>query len=182
MNENGNKYALAALRDKRATLAGEIAQLDKQAKWKRDQLEHVDATLALFDPDYRVGSIAAKKPYRHIKLFKQGELEGHSRLAEASWKANLNGGDRDRRHGRWPPCGVREAHHDAAHQGQPRLILKGDEKSPSQGAERPSFGAWPPFDGPGFVCQIWPTGKTLIAHWGVQMRRIFNTFVGQSLA
>lgn len=74
MNDLGNKYALAALRDKRATLAGEIAQLDKQAKWKRDQLEHVDATLALFDPNYRVGSIPAKKPYRHIKLFKQGEL------------------------------------------------------------------------------------------------------------
>jgi hypothetical protein len=74
MNELGNKYALAALRDKRATLAGEIAQLDKQAKWKREQLGHVDATLALFDPNYREGSIPAKKPYRHIKLFKQGEL------------------------------------------------------------------------------------------------------------
>lgn len=74
MNDTGNKYALAALRDKRATLAGEIAQLEKQAKWKRDQLGHVDATLAIFDPNYREGSIPAKKPYRHVKLFKQGEL------------------------------------------------------------------------------------------------------------
>ncbi len=74
MNDTGNRYALAALRDKRATLAGEIAQLDKQAKWKREQLGHVDATLAIFDPNYREGSIPAKKPYRHIKLFKQGEL------------------------------------------------------------------------------------------------------------
>ena len=74
MNDTGNKYALAALRSKRATLAGEIAQLEKQAKWKREQLEHVDATLALFDPSYKEGSIPAKKPYRHVKLFKQGEL------------------------------------------------------------------------------------------------------------
>jgi hypothetical protein len=74
MNDTGNKYALAALRDKRAILAGEIAQLEKQAKWKREQLGHVDATLSLFDPNYREGSILAKKPYRHVKLFKQGEL------------------------------------------------------------------------------------------------------------
>ena len=74
MNELGNKYALATLREKRATLAGEIVQLEKQAKWKRDLLGHVDATLALFDPDYRQVSIPAKRPYRHIKLFKQGEL------------------------------------------------------------------------------------------------------------
>jgi hypothetical protein len=76
MNELGNKYALAALRHKRATLAAELVTLEKQAAWKRQQLAHVDATLALFgeaDPD----AIRPVKPYKRIALFKQGELSRH---------------------------------------------------------------------------------------------------------
>jgi hypothetical protein len=38
MNENGNQYALAALKDKRATLAGEIVDLKKQLAWRVSQL------------------------------------------------------------------------------------------------------------------------------------------------
>jgi hypothetical protein len=48
VNELRNKYALAALPHKRATLAGELASLEKQAAWKRQQLVHVHATLAVF--------------------------------------------------------------------------------------------------------------------------------------
>src|SRR5947208_3321166 len=73
MNENGNKYALAALRHKRATLSGEIVSLEKSLAWKRSQIEHVDATLAIMgggDPD----KIKPVKPYKRIPLFKQGEL------------------------------------------------------------------------------------------------------------
>jgi hypothetical protein len=76
MNELGNKYALAALRHKRATLAGELTVLEKQAEWKRQQLVHVDATLAVFgeaDPS----AIKGVKPYKRIALFKQGELSRH---------------------------------------------------------------------------------------------------------
>ena len=66
-------YALKALRQKRATLAGEIVQLEKTIAWKRSQLEHVDATLEVFGlPDPR--GIKPVKPYRRIALFKQGEL------------------------------------------------------------------------------------------------------------
>ena len=74
MNETGNKYALAALKDKRATLAGEIAQLKNRLAWAESQLKHVDATLALFDPNLDPDEIAAKRPKKRIKLFKQGVL------------------------------------------------------------------------------------------------------------
>jgi hypothetical protein len=72
----GNKYALAALREKRATLAGELEQLRKQITWKQTQLASVDDTLTLFDASYNPGSIRPKKPYQRIHLFKQGELTG----------------------------------------------------------------------------------------------------------
>jgi hypothetical protein len=78
MTDLGNKYAVAALRNKRAVLAGEIAKLEKTLEWKRHQLVHLDATLALFgegDPD----SIKPVKPYKRIALFKQGELSQHVR-------------------------------------------------------------------------------------------------------
>jgi len=45
----GNKYALAALREKRATLAGELELLKRQVTWKQTQLASVDDTLTLFD-------------------------------------------------------------------------------------------------------------------------------------
>lgn len=67
-----NKYALAALKDKRATLAGEILSLKRQLAWRQDQIVHVDAAIQLFDPSYKVGSIPAKR--KRVKLFRQGEL------------------------------------------------------------------------------------------------------------
>lgn len=73
MNDLGNKYALAAMKRRRAELAGEIKALENQAAWKRSQLEHLDASLALFgeaDP----ARIPAVKPYKRVALFKQGEL------------------------------------------------------------------------------------------------------------
>ncbi|MFL5236910.1 MAG: hypothetical protein ACJ8EL_04795 [Rhizomicrobium sp.] len=72
----GNKYVLAALREKRATLAGELEQLKKQITWKQTQLASVDDTLTLFDASYSPGSIRPKKPYQRIHLFKQGEMTG----------------------------------------------------------------------------------------------------------
>ncbi|HWA69548.1 MAG TPA: hypothetical protein VG821_06920 [Rhizomicrobium sp.] len=73
MNELGNKYALAALKDKRATLAGEIADLKKQLAWRVQQLDHVDACLTIFEPGFDTAKIGAKRP-RRVKLFRQGEL------------------------------------------------------------------------------------------------------------
>ena len=74
MNELGNKYALAALKDKRATLAGEVALLKKQIAAKTDQLAHVDATIRVFDPTYDVKTISPKRPRQRVRLFRQGEL------------------------------------------------------------------------------------------------------------
>jgi hypothetical protein len=73
METKGNQYAVGALKHKRATLAGEIASLQASIDHKRRQLEHVDATLAIFgeaDPD----KIKPVKPYKRVPLFKQGEL------------------------------------------------------------------------------------------------------------
>ena len=74
MNENGNQYALAALKDKRATLAGEIVDLKKQLAWRVSQLDHVDACLTIFEPGVDVGALGIKRPRKRVKLFRQGEL------------------------------------------------------------------------------------------------------------
>ena len=74
MNETGNKYALAALKDKRATLAGEIVQLKNKLAWAQKQLEHVDACLTIFEPGFDVKSLGIKNPRQRVKLFRQGEL------------------------------------------------------------------------------------------------------------
>ena len=74
MNDLGNKYALAALKEKRARLAGEITELKKQITWKQEQLGHVDATLLLFDPSANPEALPKVKPYKHVALFRQGEL------------------------------------------------------------------------------------------------------------
>jgi hypothetical protein len=52
MNEKGNKYAIAALKDRRATLAGEIIKFKQGIQDRQDQLAHLDATLRILDPDY----------------------------------------------------------------------------------------------------------------------------------
>lgn len=74
MNENGNRYALAALKDKRATIAGEIAQLRNKLQWAESQLKHLDATIQIFEPGCDPDAIPNKRPKKRIKLFRQGEL------------------------------------------------------------------------------------------------------------
>jgi hypothetical protein len=74
MKETSNKYALAALRERRAELAGEIKTLESRLRHIRDSLVHVDATLRLFDPDGNPNSIRPKRPYKRVKLFGQGKL------------------------------------------------------------------------------------------------------------
>jgi len=69
----GNRYAITALKHKRAILSGEIVQLEKQLDWKRKQLIHVDATLGIFGHNDQ-NAIPPVKPYTRVPLFKQGEL------------------------------------------------------------------------------------------------------------
>jgi hypothetical protein len=72
--ELSNKYAFAALRDKRAEIAGKIAALRKEIVRQKDALAKVDGVIALFDPSYVVGSIPAKGARQRSNLFKHGEL------------------------------------------------------------------------------------------------------------
>ena len=72
--DNGNRYALAALKTQRGRLAGEIADLKKRLAWAEGQLVHVDATIHLLSPSTDTGSLPAIRPQKRIKLFRQGEL------------------------------------------------------------------------------------------------------------
>ena len=74
MEEKSNQYALAALKDKRATLAGEIVDLKRQLQWRVQQLDHVDACLTIFEPGFDPDKIRKKLIRKRVKLFKQGEL------------------------------------------------------------------------------------------------------------
>jgi hypothetical protein len=73
MNDKGNKYAIAALKDRRATLAGEIQRYKQGIRDREEQLTHLDATLRVLDPEYRADTIAPKR-LRRVKLFGGGEL------------------------------------------------------------------------------------------------------------
>jgi len=73
MTPKGNQYAIAALKDRRATLAGEIEQFKSGIRHRVEQLAHLDATLRILDPEYRADSIAPKR-IRRVKLFGGGEL------------------------------------------------------------------------------------------------------------
>src|SRR5690349_11797555 len=73
-SSRGDRYALSALRKRRATLAGEIVQLERQLRARRDTLVHVDATLKLLDPNYDAGTVRPKRIPQRIRLFGQGEL------------------------------------------------------------------------------------------------------------
>lgn len=74
MEDKGNRYALKALRDKRAALASEIMQTERKLRHLRDSLVHVDATLKLLDPEADPEAIPTKRPTTRVKLFRQGEL------------------------------------------------------------------------------------------------------------
>jgi hypothetical protein len=74
MKTLGSRYALAQLKSKRASLAGEIASLKKKLDWAEEALRHVDATLIVFDPTIFPASIPARRDQKRVKLFRQGEL------------------------------------------------------------------------------------------------------------
>ena len=68
-----NQYAIAALKDRRATLAGEIESYKQGIIDREDMLAHLDATLRALDPSYRADTVAPKR-LRRVKLFGGGEL------------------------------------------------------------------------------------------------------------
>src|SRR4051812_11199529 len=68
-----NQYAIAALKDRRATLAGEIIQFKDGIRDREEMLSHLDATLRALDPSYRADTVPPKR-IRRVKLFGNGEL------------------------------------------------------------------------------------------------------------
>src|SRR5437763_12295980 len=69
-----NKYAFAALRNKRAEIAGRIAALKRQIARHKTELTKLDGVIRLFDPAYQVGSIPAKRAKQRSNPFTHGEL------------------------------------------------------------------------------------------------------------
>jgi hypothetical protein len=74
MNDNGNRYALAALRERRAALVGEMKDCDRKLRYLREAIGHIDATLSLFDPSGDPNEIAAKRPCMRVRLFARDTL------------------------------------------------------------------------------------------------------------
>lgn len=72
-----NTYALPALKEKRAQIAGRVISLKKQIARHQKELASLDATISLFDAAYRVGSIKPKRPRNRAKIVKQGEMGRH---------------------------------------------------------------------------------------------------------
>src|SRR5271168_4273081 len=66
-------YAIFALRRKRAYLAAEIAQAERQLADKYRALKNLDATIQLFEPTTTPESIQAIRPTRRGLFFRQGE-------------------------------------------------------------------------------------------------------------
>lgn len=69
-----NTFAIPALKDKRAAIAGRVISLKKQIVRHQKELANLDATIVLFDPTYKVGSIKPRRTQKRSKLFKLGEL------------------------------------------------------------------------------------------------------------
>lgn len=66
-------HVVAALKDKRAELAGLIADLEKRINGHRAGLVHLDATLRMFAPDTEVAEIRPKAVCRRNAWFGKGE-------------------------------------------------------------------------------------------------------------
>jgi hypothetical protein len=66
-------YALSALRDKRARLAGEIESIERQAAKLRQDVANIDATLRLFHPAADPTHITPIRPKWRGVYFRNGE-------------------------------------------------------------------------------------------------------------
>lgn len=62
------------MKEKRATLAAEIVDLERKLRHRKDSLVHIDAALQILDPSIDPDSIPTKRISRRVKLFRQGEL------------------------------------------------------------------------------------------------------------
>lgn len=69
-----NTFAIPALKEKRAAIAGRIISFKKQIAKHHKELASLDATITLFEPSYKIGSIKPIRKQQRSKLFKLGAL------------------------------------------------------------------------------------------------------------
>lgn len=86
----GNSYAISALTDKRAEIAGFILDLERQLRVRRSDLIHLDAALRLLDPTIKPHTIRAKHPMADRSgYFAMGEI------SQRCLEGLRDGGERD---------------------------------------------------------------------------------------
>ena len=66
-------YAISALRDRRARIAGEIEAAERKIVKDRQTLAHLDATLRLFHPEADPEHITSIRPWWRGVYFRTGE-------------------------------------------------------------------------------------------------------------
>ena len=76
MNENGNRYAINALKERRAEIDGEIEACRRRLENLTEAIIHLDASIALLDPTYDPASVRPKRLYRRARLFGGRKLTG----------------------------------------------------------------------------------------------------------
>jgi len=74
MNDFSDKCALAALKQRRTAIAGEMTSLESRLRYLRQMVEHVDSTIRLFASDLDPDSIPETKPYKQIRVLEGTEL------------------------------------------------------------------------------------------------------------
>jgi hypothetical protein len=74
MGEDRGSHVVHGLRRKRAQIAGFVANHEKKARYWREALAHVDATLKLFSPELDPEQIPATRPHRKSRYFSGSEL------------------------------------------------------------------------------------------------------------
>jgi hypothetical protein len=76
MNEKSNRYAIAALKVRRAEIDGELEACRRRVESLTEAIVHLDASLTLLDPAYDPASVRPKRLYRRAKLFGGRKLTG----------------------------------------------------------------------------------------------------------
>jgi ribosomal protein S8E len=66
-------HVISALVTKRGELAGQLENHKKEIARVAEELRHIDRTIKIFNPDYDLRSIKAKKVYTKSRYFKHGE-------------------------------------------------------------------------------------------------------------
>ncbi len=67
-------HVMSALIDKRSELMGLIAVKRKELEQLNQGLLSIDGTIRLFDPEFNVSSVKARRHYQKSDLFERGEL------------------------------------------------------------------------------------------------------------